>query len=98
MVKQIGEVQTKADEYSGDYYGEASNAYDIGTPYFEIQGIPIKEAIAVEIKKNHFVKADYVHKAQFDIRNVTGKSTMWIILSISFILVVGMVVYKSKQA
>lgn len=65
----IGKVDTQPDEMTGEYYGNASNYYGIGTKYYEIKGIPTSEAIAVE-DEGAFVKAVYDHKAPFHILNV----------------------------
>lgn len=65
----IGKVETQPDEMTGEYYGNASNYYGVGTKYYEIKGIPTSEAIAVE-DAGSFVKAVYDHKAPFHIMNV----------------------------
>ncbi|MEH7380991.1 hypothetical protein V7138_10965 [Bacillus sp. JJ1533] len=95
--KQIGKVETKADEYSGDYYGNASNYYEIGTRYFKIEGISINEAIAVETDDGHYVKADYVHDAAFGFKNVLMNFNFWSVVGIFVIVLVGITVLRSKQ-
>lgn len=96
--KAIGKVETKADEYSGDYYGNASNYYEIGTRYYKIQGVPITESIAVETQVGQYVKAVYVHDAQSHIKNVLTNSYFWFIFGTGILLLVGITVLKSKQS
>ncbi|MFJ9465768.1 hypothetical protein [Viridibacillus arvi] len=59
----IGKVNTKPNDSSGDYYGNASNMFEIGTKYYEISGVSMADVIAVENEKGHFIQADYVEKA-----------------------------------
>ena len=61
--KRIGEVKTKPNDMTGKYYGNASNEYPEGTQYFAISGISTDTAIAVEEKKEKYVKAVFVNKA-----------------------------------
>ena len=96
--KTIGKVETKADEYSGDYYGNASNYYEIDTRYFKIQDVPITEAIAVETEEGLYVKAVYVHDASSHIKNLLTSSNFWVVLGIGMVLLVGITVLKSKQS
>jgi hypothetical protein len=63
--KKIGEVETRPDDMTGDYYGNASNEYPIGTKYFEIKDLPADEGIAVEIAENEWQKAVFAHEAPF---------------------------------
>ncbi|WP_416151437.1 hypothetical protein ACM26V_10860 [Salipaludibacillus sp. HK11] len=63
--KEIGEVKTKPNDMTGDYYGNASNAYPKGTKYFEINNISTENAISVEVGDNEWQKAVYVHQAPF---------------------------------
>ncbi|TYS68079.1 hypothetical protein FZC76_10010 [Sutcliffiella horikoshii] len=62
---EIGEVKRKADEYSGNYYGDASNHFDRGTKYYEIEGVAPDTAIAIEERSGEWVKAVYLHEAPF---------------------------------
>ncbi|ETT84116.1 hypothetical protein MKZ08_08775 [Viridibacillus sp. FSL R5-0477] len=59
----IGKVNTKPNDSSGDYYGNASNTFAIGTKYYEISGVSMADAIAVENERGQFIQADYVQKA-----------------------------------
>lgn len=88
----IGKVKTQADYHTGDYYGDASNYYEIGTRYFEIKDIPVKEAIAVEKSPNEFVKALYTHDRQniFNVNILIGLALLFFV----FLLIV---VLNSKQ-
>lgn len=61
--KRIGEVKTKPNDTTGNYYGNASNEYPKGTQYFAISDISTDTAIAVRVKKEKYVKAVFVHKA-----------------------------------
>lgn len=61
--KRIGEVKTKPNDMTGDYYGNASNEYPKGTQYFSISGISTNTAIAVQVKKEKYMKAVFVHKS-----------------------------------
>ncbi|KAA0547031.1 hypothetical protein FZW96_13690 [Bacillus sp. BGMRC 2118] len=67
---EIGEVKTKANEYNGRYYGNASNYYDKGTKYYKIQGTSVGKAIAVEVKSDELVRAEFVHRAPFHLYNI----------------------------
>jgi hypothetical protein len=93
----IGKVETQADDYTGDYYGDASNYYKNGTRYFEITDVPIEDAIAVETGPKKYVKAIYKHdvpiEKQFNIFNVN----LWIIFGIVFFILLFIVVLISKQ-
>nr|WP_256521903.1 hypothetical protein [Halobacillus sp. A5] len=57
----IGEVKSKPDE-EGNYRGNASNVYDIGTKYYAVPGTDPKNEIAVQ-EDSQYVKAVYEHKA-----------------------------------
>ncbi|MCH1627721.1 hypothetical protein [Fredinandcohnia quinoae] len=94
----IGKVETKADEYSGKYSGNASNYYEIGTRYYEIAKVSKSEAIAVEIQPNKYVKADYVHDSPSQIKNIIFNMNTWVILGIGFIIFLTIVVVKSEQS
>lgn len=61
----LGKVRTKSNDMTGSYYGNASNAYPIGTKYFEINGELPENSIAVEIENNQWLKSIYVHKHLF---------------------------------
>ena len=73
--KRIGKVKTEP-YYSGDmtrpnemtYYGNASNVYPIGTPYYEIKGTSTSTSIAVKVD-NQWIKADYIQNAPYHVMN-----------------------------
>ncbi|MGP4041843.1 hypothetical protein ACTWP4_18360 [Gracilibacillus sp. D59] len=67
--KYIGKVTTQADDYTGKYYGNASNHYPVGTEYFEIEGTDIGDAIAVDEQGTH-VKAVFAHRVPLHWRNI----------------------------
>lgn len=74
--KEIGAVETKPDNMTGDHYGNASNFYEIGTPYAEIQGVSPTAAIAVK-DMDVWVRAVYVHKAPFHPMNLVTNPLFW---------------------
>ncbi|WP_033542155.1 hypothetical protein [Planococcus sp. CAU13] len=82
----IGEVETQADDMTGNHYGNASNYYPLGTKYYEIAGTPASEAIAVEVD-GQWLKAVYAHRAPFHIMNVF--TNFWFISAI--VLIVGVI-------
>lgn len=59
----IGKVRRGTNDMTGEYFGDASNAYPKGTKYYEVIGISTKIAIAVEVGENEWQKAIFVHKA-----------------------------------
>jgi len=61
--KRIGEVKTKPNDMTGRYYGNASNSYPKGTPYYELKDVSTKEAIAVGVEENQWVKAVFRHES-----------------------------------
>lgn len=71
--RNIGKVKTKPNDMTGGYYGDASNAYPIGTNYFEIKGKPTSIVIAVEVKNNGWVKANYIRQAPFHWMDIITK-------------------------
>ena len=92
----IGEVKTKPDDMTGDYYGDASNFYPIGTKYYEIRGISTSDAIAIK-EDNQWVKAVYVHKAPFHIMNIlTNQYFIFSIVIIALILIG--VIFRNKKS
>ena len=92
--KVIGEVKTKPNEMTGNYYGNASNAYPKGTKYYEINGTSSEAAIAVEIKEMKWVKAVYVHEAPFHWMDLVKIITPLLILG----AVVVIVILRMKKA
>ncbi|MFJ8262772.1 hypothetical protein ACIQ4I_12590 [Rummeliibacillus sp. NPDC094406] len=63
--KEIGEVDTIPDEI-GDFNGNASNRYDIGTKYYQIVGKKTSNAIAVR-DGNEYLKATIEYKQTFSL-------------------------------
>lgn len=61
--KNIGKVKRKADDMTGEYYGDASNYYPKGTKYYAVNDQSTSRVIAVEVEENKWVKAIYAHKA-----------------------------------
>ncbi|TCI63928.1 hypothetical protein [Exiguobacterium sp. SH3S1] len=64
----VGEVEALADDMTGDYYGDASNMYPIGTEYRQVEGESVEDVLAVE-DGTEWKRAEFVHEAPFDSRN-----------------------------
>lgn len=94
--KRIGEVKTKPNDMTGNYYGNASNYYPKGTEYFEISGISTDTAIAVKKEEGKWVKAVYVNKAPFHWVNLFTNPFPFLIL-IVIILFIGLRKRKTKS-
>lgn len=94
--KIIGEVKTKPDDMTGDYYGDASNFYPIGTKYYEIKGISTSDAIAIK-EDNQWVKAVYVHKAPFHIMNILTNPFFIFSIVIIALILIG-VIFRNKKS
>ena len=98
--KRIGKVKTKP--YSSNdftdkmtYYGNASNIYPIGTPYYEIKGVSTSTAIAVKVD-NQWVKAEYVRDAPFHIMN-TITNLFIIVPAVMIGLIIIALIYRAKK-
>lgn len=92
--KVIGQVKTKPNDMTGDYYGNASNSYPKGTKYFEIIGTSTESAIAVGVKEKQWVKAVYVHEAPFHWMDLVTKILPFLIL----IAIVLIIISRMKKA
>ncbi|WP_070328609.1 hypothetical protein [Exiguobacterium aurantiacum] len=64
----VGEVETLADDMTGDYYGDASNMYPIGTEYRQVEGESVEDVLAVE-DGTEWKRAVFVHEAPFSMRD-----------------------------
>jgi hypothetical protein len=93
--KRLGEVKTVPDEMTGEYYGDASNFYPIGTKYYEIIGTSPSKAIAVK-EDSQLVKAVYVHKAPFHILNVLSNRIFLILVGI-IVLIIIRAIFRTKK-
>jgi hypothetical protein len=94
--KIIGEVKTKPNDMTGDYYGDASNYYPKGTKYYEIRGTSTSATIAVK-EDNQWVKAFYVHKAPFHLMNIV--SNIYFISAIVIIaLIIIVVIFRNNKS
>lgn len=49
--ERIGEVNSEANDMTGDYYGNASNYFPVGTDYFAIDGVSTVDAVTVEVEE-----------------------------------------------
>ncbi|SFJ25225.1 hypothetical protein SAMN04487936_101449 [Halobacillus dabanensis] len=54
--KRIGEVTVYSD--MNQHKGNFSNAYEEGTGYYKIIGVPTSDTIAVEVRKGVYLKAE----------------------------------------
>lgn len=85
---KIGEVKVEANDYSGDYYGDASNTYAKGTPYYEIIDTPISEAIAVAVDGSYKL-AIYETDVPFKVQEVLMNPWFWAgVFTIIFLFVI----------
>jgi len=53
--EKLGEVTSYLD-MEGEAPNLSSNVYDVGTEIYSIEGIDVKEAIAVKVKDGEFIK------------------------------------------
>ncbi|MFJ6210985.1 hypothetical protein [Lysinibacillus sp. NPDC092081] len=97
IVKMIGEVKTKPNDMTGNYYGDASNYYPKGTKYYAIKGTSTSIAIAVK-ENNQWVKAVFVHKAPFHIMNVISNIYFISVVVIIALLVIGVLLFRTKKS
>lgn len=94
--KIIGEVKTKPNDMTGDYYGDASNYYPKGTKYYEIRGTSTSTAIAVK-EDNQWVKAVYVHKAPFHLMNIVSDLYFISAVVIIALIIIGVIFRNNKS-
>jgi hypothetical protein len=64
---------------TGNYYGNASNSYPIGTGYYEIIGVNYDTAIAVKLGNRKWLKAVYVREAPFHLMNYITKPYLFLL-------------------
>ncbi|WP_337874853.1 hypothetical protein [Exiguobacterium sp.] len=64
----IGEVDSKVNDETGRYYGNASNGYPIGTVYREVDGESVEDVIAVE-DGSEWKRAEYRFEAPYHTRD-----------------------------
>lgn len=64
----IGEVDSKVNDETGRYYGNASNGYPIGTAYREVVGESVEDVIAVE-DGSEWKRAEYRFEAPYHTRD-----------------------------
>jgi hypothetical protein len=93
--KKIGEVKTKPNDMTGNYYGDASNYYTKGTKYYEIIGTSTSNAIAVK-EDSQLVKAVYVHKAPFHIMNIFSNPIFLCSIGIIVVIIIG-AIFRPKK-
>ncbi|QPQ30372.1 hypothetical protein [Lysinibacillus sp. JNUCC 51] len=97
IVKSIGEVKTKPNDMTGEYYGDASNYFPKGTKYYAIKGTSTSIAIAVK-ENNQWVKAVFVHKAPFHIMNVISNIYFISVIVIIVLFTMGVILFRSKKS
>ena len=98
--KRIGKVKTEPYYSSGysdrmKYYGNASNVYPKGTPYYEIKGIPTSTSIAVKVD-DQWVKVDYVRKAPFHIMNIVTSLYLIVPVVLIGLIFIGFI-YRARK-
>ncbi|QHJ71417.1 hypothetical protein [Planococcus halotolerans] len=88
IAEAIGRVATLADDMSGNYYGNASNFYPVGTVYYAIKDTGTSEAIAVNVE-GEYLKAVYSQKAKFHFMNLLldGRILMIVVLIIMAVII-----------
>ncbi|WP_431803529.1 hypothetical protein [Halobacillus andaensis] len=84
----IGEVNTKPNERTGSYYGNASNVYPKGTKYSEIEGTSTDAEIAVEKSNSNWVKAEYAQDAPFHLMNLAVNPFVMMLLGVLLVILV----------
>lgn len=95
--ESIGEVETRPNDMSGDYYGNASNGYPKGTKYFKINDKPTSSVIAVEVEDGVWQKAVYTQKAPFHWRNLFTNVVPIIILIVIIICLLFLIKVKRRS-
>lgn len=78
ITEEIGRVATLADDMSGNYYGNASNFYPVGTVYYAIRDTGTSDAIAVNAE-GEYLKAVYSQKAKFHFMNILLDGRIWMV-------------------
>ena len=102
--KRIGKVKTEPYYFSDRtdamrYSGDASNFYRIGTPYYEIKGVPTSTAIAVKVD-NGWVRADYTREAPKYFIDTVKKTFNIVLVAMIGLILIGFIyraIKKSKR-
>lgn len=97
IVEKIGEVNKRTDEETGEYYGDASNFYPLGTGYYEMEGIETEKAIAVEIGPRQWAKAIYAHEAPFHWMELFTKWLPGILLTAAGLVIIWQIKKRHVQ-
>ncbi|MBY0123053.1 hypothetical protein [Bacillus sp. S/N-304-OC-R1] len=92
----IGEVKSKPDDRTGDYIGDASNIYPVGTKYYEISGVSPSDALAVVVEEGKWKKAVFVHKAQTHWTSYVFKAFLFFIV-LSLLIAIVISIKNSKD-
>lgn len=93
--KVIGKVKTVPDDMTGNYYGDASNYFSVGSKYYSIEGIETSKEIAIK-NDGDYVRAVYAHSAPFHIMNIVT-SPFFMILLILIIVLPLIILYRKKK-
>lgn len=90
--KKIGHVTNHTDR-EGTYWGNFSNAYEIGTKYYSIVGISTNEAIAVQTQDDTFLKAirEGKYKREWPLPAVMA------CIIVLIVLILGFVIFRKKK-
>ena len=98
--KRIGKVKTEpySDNRSSAmrYYGNASNVYPVGTPYYEIKGLSTSTTIAVKVD-NGWVRADYIREAPKYFMDTVKKTFNIVLFSIIGVISIGYIYRAIKR-
>ena len=92
----IGKVDSEADDYTGDYDGDASNVYPIGTEYYEIKNLSSDQAIAVEIGNQQWKKAEYIYDTPFRLKDLIGRYLPYTLASALLIVILVFFIRRKK--
>lgn len=93
--EKLGEVTAYSD--MEQLAGNFSNHYQVGTTYYEIEGIDPGDAIAVEIAANKYKKAVYDKPYNFTEEGPVISWYMWIVVSIAVIVLVLMFIIIRRE-
>ena len=98
--KRIGKVKTEpySDNRSSAmrYYGNASNVYPVGTPYYEVKGVSTATAIAVKVD-NGWARADYIREAPKYFMDTVKKTFNIVLFSIIGVISIGYIYRAIKR-
>ncbi|MGX9134296.1 hypothetical protein ACWV26_07940 [Rummeliibacillus sp. JY-2-4R] len=85
--KKIGEVEAKPNEETGKYQGNASNEFDVGTEYYQLNDKNTDQAIAVKVD-GQYLQAVYKFEQANDSSNMVKEFSPGVLISctVAFVL------------